>query len=273
MRFRRFIQRLWGRAVISPNAPQMIYVGALLSGKTALITGAGQNIGRAIALEMAQQGANIVFIERDVERGQALERDLSAYPVHTQAHYVDLADLNDEVLNRLSPEQPIDILVLNAGWQTEVSFFEATDADWQRSASLNLEAPMRLTRRIAADMKQRRAGCIIFIGSLHADLPSRWPIYSAAKAAQAAVMRELAVELAPYGVRVNGVAPGWTQEEAEISRLALLHGRTIEPEFIGRAAVYLASDFFSHYTTGTTLKIDAGMSLYSGRIPFDVPGD
>jgi NAD(P)-dependent dehydrogenase (short-subunit alcohol dehydrogenase family) len=265
---RRLTQRFWRKTPISPDALRTIYAGELLRGKTALITGAGQNIGRAVALEMAQQGANIAFIERDVERGQALERELLAYPVHTQAIYADLADDPLDL-----PETPIDVLVLNAALQIEATFFEATDTDWQRSASANLEAPMRLTRRVAARMKQRQSGSVIFITSSHTDLPSRWPVYSAAKAAQAAVMRELAVELAAYSVRVNAVAPGWTQEEAEISRLALLHNRTIEPAYIGRAVVYLASDFFSRYTTGTTLKIDAGMSLYSGRVPFDLPGD
>ncbi len=89
------------------------------------------------------------------------------------------------------------------------------------------------------------------------------------------IIQELAVDLAPYGIRVNGIAPAWVAEDEQGNPLSqeyhLLHHCSINPRYIGRAAVYLASDYFSKFTTGTIIKIDAGASLYNYRVAQNPP--
>ena len=84
------------------------------------------------------------------------------------------------------------------------------------------------------------------------------------------IVKELALDLAPHQIRVNGIAPGWTAEDKHQTpfrqRHAPLHNSSINPRYIGRAAVYLASDYFSKFTTGTVIKVDAGLSLYNHRV-------
>lgn len=89
------------------------------------------------------------------------------------------------------------------------------------------------------------------------------------------IIQELAVDLAPYGIRVNGIAPAWVAEDEQghpfSQEYHLLHHSSINPRYIGRAAVYLASDYFSKFTTGTIIKIDAGASLYNYRVAQNPP--
>ena len=110
-------------------------------------------------------------------------------------------------------------------------------------------------------------GAIIFITSIHQWTIRGEPSYTASKAALGMIVKELAIDMAPHRIRVNGIAPGWVAENEQglplIHRYVPLHNCSINPRYIGRAAVYLASDYFSEFTTGTVLKIDAGLSLYN----------
>jgi NAD(P)-dependent dehydrogenase (short-subunit alcohol dehydrogenase family) len=113
-------------------------------------------------------------------------------------------------------------------------------------------------------------GSITFISSIHQWVVMRDAAYSSSKAALGMLIKELAISLAPHKIRVNGIAPGYVAEneqgESISDRYAPLYKSSIGPCYIGRAAVYLASEYFSKFTTGTVLKIDAGLSLYNHMV-------
>lgn len=268
------VRRLLGRTRRSrerpaPHPPAAVLAGALLEGRCALVTGAGRNIGRAIALEMARQGATIVFTERDPDRATALERELTDMGARCHGLALDAADA--EQIPALCRQLDtmglvVDLLVNNAALQLERGTLELETGDWRRSYEANVIGPAQLSRATARTLiAAGRPGDILFITSTHQWEPARWPAYSTAKAALGMLVREMAAELAPHGIRVNGIAPGWVSEDRRTSRFSLLHGTTIDPVYIGRAAVSLASDHVSRYTTGAVLVVDAGLSLINSR--------
>jgi NAD(P)-dependent dehydrogenase (short-subunit alcohol dehydrogenase family) len=116
-------------------------------------------------------------------------------------------------------------------------------------------------------------GSIIFITSIHQWTVRRDAVYSSSKAALGMLIKELALSLAPHKIRVNGIAPGYVEEDEQGRPLSHrhipLHGRSISPSYIGKAAVYLSSEYFSKFTTGTVLKIDAGLSLHSYMVDIE----
>lgn len=126
---------------------------------------------------------------------------------------------------------------------------------------------MALTRAVASRMVERgKGGAIVFITSIHQHVPHGKPAYSATKAALGMIVQELSLELAPHGIRVNGIAPGWVAENAQgfpirYSR-APLHQESVHPRYIGRGVVYLAADYFSRCITGTVITIDSGLSQW-----------
>ena len=132
----------------------------------------------------------------------------------------------------------------------------------------NFFGPLDLTDRISrAVVRNGRGGSILFITSIHQWVVRRMPAYSASKAALGMVIRELALELAPHSIRVNGIAPGYVTRDKGGKpvphRHTPLYGSSVDPSYIGKAAVFLASDTTSRFTTGSVLTVDAGLSLYS----------
>jgi NAD(P)-dependent dehydrogenase (short-subunit alcohol dehydrogenase family) len=264
----------------SPAPPPVIHESQFLKSRNILITGAGPNIGRSIALEVAGQGANVFFTEIDAERRASLEAELAAYPVQSRGFLSDVTNKDDtsSLLAGLEDEDiTIDLLVHNAKLQLPGGATETQDPDdWQRVFQTNVFGPVEMSRQVAARMIHNQIpGSIIFITSVHQWLVGRWPSYSASKAALNMVIKEMAADLAPHGIRVNGIAPGAVKTDPAGKPKpfphALLHETTILPEYIGRAAVYLGSDYFSRYTTGTVLTVDNGLSLYSHRVDMDPP--
>lgn len=255
--------------------PSVVLDNQLLAGKNVLITGAGRNIGRSIALEMAKQGANIFFTDILEERCINLEKELQAYPVQAKSFVSDISKPEEtEALytSLVNHEIKIDILVNNVGINLGTKRVQDLDiGEWQQTFNTNVFAPMYLTKLIAKMMISNQInGSIIFITSMHQWELGRWAHYSSSKAALGMIIKELAVELAPNGIKVNGIAPGWVAEDEKGNPFSheytLLHQSSINPDYIGRAAVYLASDYFSMFTTGTVIKIDAGLSLYNYRV-------
>ncbi|MCT7980096.1 SDR family NAD(P)-dependent oxidoreductase [Laspinema olomoucense] len=258
-----------------PPEPSVIISDRLLKNKNVLITGAGYNIGRSIALEMAQQGANIFAIERSQERAEQLQHELNLYPIQVKCFIFDISE-QEKILNlckELEASQiNIDILVNNVALKIDkIGLKSLKLEDWHSTFNINVFEPMFLTQVIANRMRDRQTqGSILFVTSIHQWEISRWVSYSASKAALGAIVQELAVDLAPHNIRVNGIAPGWIAENEDGTALphpyTVLYEHSIPPRYIGRAAVYLASDYFSKFTTGTILKIDAGLSLYNSRV-------
>ena len=256
--------------------------GNLLAGKNALITGAGRNIGRGIAIEMAMQAANVYFTDIDAERLRRLELKLGDQDVKSKGFLSDVSnpdDIDSLVTALLDKGIRIDILINNVGLPSEAtSTRDLSLQEWHRIFDANVFGPMYLTKLITERMiDAAAAGSIIFITSVHQHVVGRWPSYSASKAALGMITKELAVDLAPYGIRVNAVAPGHVSENLaganNGSRYAYLHQTPIPPGYIGRAAVFLASDHFSRFTTGTVLTVDAGLSLYSARVAQSPPNE
>ncbi|PSB02889.1 SDR family NAD(P)-dependent oxidoreductase [Merismopedia glauca] len=252
--------------------PSLVIDNQLLSGKNVLITGAGKNIGKSIAIEMAKQGANIFFTDLNPQSCTELEQELASYQVESQGFVSDISKIEDinRLLNILHEQEIyIDILVNNVGIQLETKQIINLDLkEWYQTFNTNIFGPIYLTKNIAKMMMQNsRHGSIIFVTSIHQWITIGFPSYSSSKAALGMIIQELAVDLAPAGIRVNGIAPGLVAEDeegkAKYHHYAPLHHTSINPCYIGRAAVYLASEYFSKFTTGSVIKIDAGVSSYS----------
>jgi NAD(P)-dependent dehydrogenase (short-subunit alcohol dehydrogenase family) len=252
----------------------------LLFGKNALITGSGKNIGRSIALEMARQGANIFFTDLDPERCTALEHELKKYNIRFRGFVSDISKTEDSDALRNFLEQEkivIDILVNNVGIQfypDDITHLDLTQ--WHKTFNTNVFGPMYLTNHITKMMLSSKIqGCILFVTSIHQSVPGTWICYSSAKAALGMIIKELSLDVASHGIRVNGIAPGWVLENEQgvpfDFKYAPLHKTSINPCYIGRAAVYLASDYFSKFTTGSVITIDAGLSLFHYQMVQDLP--
>jgi NAD(P)-dependent dehydrogenase (short-subunit alcohol dehydrogenase family) len=244
----------------------------LLKGKNALITGAGRGIGRAIALEMANEGANMYFSDIQEDRVRTLERELRKRDVVCEGFVADIsraADVDSICRDIFKGDREIHILCNNVGIEShDQGSLAFTQAEWDSVFRTNVFGPVYLSECISRRMIENRIeGSIIFITSIHQWIIRKKPSYSASKAALGMIISELALKLAPSGIRVNGIAPGYVKEGADGESLpheyTPLYGSSINPTFIGRAAVFLASDYFSRFTTGSILKIDAGLSLYN----------
>lgn len=259
-----------------PSPPPTVYVGEkLLPGRTALVTGAGTNIGRAIALEMGRHGARIVFTDIDGAACARLEQDLDAQGIRHRGFVADVSDLaaTDAMMDTLNREGiQVDILVNNVGILANHDTRDVRDIEsWRRAFETNVFGPIHLTNRVSIPMRDRGAGgCILFLSSIHQWGVRLNPSYGASKGAIGMIVKELAVDLAPHGIRVNGIAPGWIAlDEAghpHAHPYTLLGGASISPDYVARAAVFLASDHYSGFTTGATLTVDGGLSLYNHSI-------
>lgn len=247
----------------------------LLQNKNVLITGAGRNIGKSIALEMAGQGANVYFTDINSSRIEELKNELGGYSVAFEGFVSDVSKINDIdqfCMDLADRKVSIDVLVNNVGIGSTISRITDFEVEeYQRAFNTNFFGPLHLSKRISQIMIERHIeGSIIFISSIHQWAIRRFPAYSSSKAALGMMIKELAIDLATYGIRVNGIAPGYVEEDENQKpfshKYTPLRQTSINPFYIGRAAVYLASDWFSKFTTGTILKIDAGLSLYNHAV-------
>jgi NAD(P)-dependent dehydrogenase (short-subunit alcohol dehydrogenase family) len=241
---------------------------ALLARQHVLVTGAGRNIGKAIVLEALAAGARVTFTDREPDRCLALEADLRDHAELTKSVTADASNLDDNL--RLVGEidasgRPVTVLVNNVGTQPEVSgLLDFDPGEFRAVLDTNVVGPLHLTRLVVDRMVRHGIrGSIVFLLSIHAETVSRTPAYSASKAALSMLVRELAVDLAPHGIRVNGIAPGWIWEEEVVQPHTPLYGTVIPPRYIGRAACFLASEYFSRHTTGTVVTVDGGLSLFN----------
>lgn len=277
---KRFITRLFtGSAQVLPEWKRdfgsVAGQSRLLDGQNVLVTGAGRNIGRGIALEMAAHGAQVYFTDIIEERCRAVEQALASFGAQSRWWVSDVTNEKDNkaICDFFSREDiPIHVLVNNAGIPKGDPATEALDLSrWRRIFETNVFGPADLTERVSQMMIGKQIhGSIIFITSIHQWTVSLQPGYSASKGAIGILVKETAVALARHGIRVNGIAPGWVALDDDGRphghRYSMLTGTTVDPSYIGRTAVYLASDYFSACTTGTILTVDAGLSLFNHRV-------
>ncbi len=246
-----------------------------LDGRTALVTGGGRGIGKAIAALFADAGANVAIASRKSDVLEATARELSGRPGRVAAFPCHIGHI-DEV-DRLVPAieaalGPIDILVNNAATNIQLgSVLEATEEALGKMVDTNIQGALRLVRRIAPGMRARKRGSIINIASVSGLRPQQnSAYYSLTKAALLMLTRSLAQEFGPSGVRVNAIAPGlvktdfsaalWQNEATRERYLAaqMLPGLA-EPEAIAPAALFLAGDD-ARFVTGHILVVDGGLT-------------
>ncbi|MCX7686027.1 MAG: 3-oxoacyl-[acyl-carrier-protein] reductase [Acetobacteraceae bacterium] len=241
-----------------------------LDGKVALVTGATGGIGEAIARALHRQGAAVAITGR---REAELARVAEALGGRVHVFPADLSD--PEAPGRLveaveAAAGRLDILVNNAGFTRDMLALRMGDADWAAVLEVDLNAPFRLARAALRGMLKRRAGRIISIASIVGVTGNAGQAnYAAAKAGLIGMSKSLAQEVAPRGVTVNVIAPGFvrsamTDALPEATRQALLGriplGRMGAPEDVAAAAVYLASDE-AGWVTGATLHVNGGMAM------------
>ncbi len=259
----------------------------LLAGQKALVTGASSGIGKAIALALGAAGADVIvnYIGNEQE-AQAVVEAITAHGSHAHAVRADVS--NEEQVQAMFTEMmsrfgTIDILVNNAGLQQDAPFHDMTLAQWNKVISVNLTGQFLCAREAVREFRRRgvvpevscAAGKILCISSVHEVIPWAGHVnYATSKGGVMLMMKSIAQEVAPLRIRVNSIAPGavrtpinteaWQTPEAYAELMKLVPYKRIgEPEDIGRAAVWMASDY-ADYINGTTLFIDGGMTLYPG---------
>ena len=242
-----------------------------LEDKTALVTGGGRGIGRGIALEFAREGADVAInYRRDreaAEKTAAEVRTLGRRVVVLQADVSDREAVEAMVAEAVGFLGGLDVVVANAGVAARVAPVAGVDpAEWRRVLATDLDGAF-WTARAAVPHVVARRGVLLFISSIGADLAGAGGApYHVAKAGVNALMKVLAKEVAPAGVRVNSIAPGVVRSEMG-ERLLRYHGDAVlqtiplgragEPSEIGRAAVFLASADGA-WITGKILRVDGG---------------
>ena len=253
----------------------------ILKDRVAIVTGAGQGIGAAIAREFTKEGAVVAPVDINLEPLEEVCRELRAQGAVTQPGVFDLTDsaayanFVDSVFQRFGR---IDILVNNAAICIYADILNDRLSDWRRVIAVNLEAVYYGSKLVAPIMARQGRGHIVSLSSVQAyATDGRAGAYCAAKGGIVSLTHSMAVELAPHGVLVNAIAPGCIHTPMSIvdgtdetkteffqtwyvKNRKIPVGRPGEPEEIARVAVFLASDD-SSYITGHTLVVDGGLSI------------
>jgi NAD(P)-dependent dehydrogenase (short-subunit alcohol dehydrogenase family) len=238
-----------------------------LQGKTALVTGATSNIGRAIAVAFAAEGAHVVVAGRDKTRGDAVVAEIEAAGGRADFAAADLDGA--EAARALAADATrilgrVDILVNNAGLVDGSATTDVAEETFDRLFAVNVKAPYFLVGALAPAMAERGGGTIINLGSWIARLGIPiGSLYSATKGALETLTKAWAAEFGPRGVRVNAISPGVVHEMslAHTPAAAMMNGTPAgapgKPDAIAHAAVYLASDEAA-FVHGSTLDVDGG---------------
>jgi len=243
-----------------------------MNAKTAIVTGGNSGLGFATAKKLCDNGIKTYIIGRSKEKTEeaCTEIGSNAIPV-----IFDLNNLDGipAMIAELTKEAPIDILVNNAGINLKKEFADVTDEDFLSIIHTNLLSVFAVSREVVKNMKEHKNGSIVNISSMASQYGIPKVIaYTASKGAIEAMTRAMAVELAPFGIRVNCIAPGFIKTkmsakalDSDPERKNKVLGRTPmgflgEPEDIGDAAYFYATAE-SKYVTGTVLPVDGGNSI------------
>lgn len=242
-----------------------------LEGKTVLVTGGGGGIGWGICLECARAGAKLIVTDIDRKKGGEVLDDLEEISSGHRFWYLDVRNTKENcrgITNIYEAGGRIDVLINNAGVNSSHGFLDMAEDAWDEVFAVNLRGHFFLSQIVARKMIEHKArGVILFTTSVHQEIIQGRPHYSTSKAALRMLIREMAVELAPHGIRVNGVAPGGIDlRRIEDPALAgdeptvLLGGKNGIPSDIGRMMVVLASDW-SRHMTGEVVTVSGGQYL------------
>ena len=243
-----------------------------LNGKTALVTGASRGIGRAIALRLAEDGANVAVIYAgSADKAEAVVNEITALGVNAKAYRCNVADsaaVNETVKAVTNDLGKIDILVNNAGITRDGLMLRMKDEDFDAVLDTNLKGAFNMIRACYSGFIRKKSGRIINISSVSGIMGTAGQAnYSASKAGVIGLTKSVARELASRGITCNAVAPGFIQTDMTenlgdnnplLNSIPL--GRMGKPEDIAAAVAFLASDSAA-YITGEVLKVDGGLAI------------
>ena len=244
-----------------------------LKGKVALVTGAAQGIGKAIALLLARNGADMVVSDINLEKAEETAKEIRAIGPKAMAVKVDVANLSDVermVTGILEKLAKIDILVNNAGITRDKLILRMTEEDWDAVLGVNLKGTFNCTKAVVRHMVKQRSGKIVNIASLVGQMGNAGQAnYSASKAGVIGLTKTIAREYAQRGINVNAIAPGYIEtpmtealpEKAkeELKKLIPME-RLGKPEDVAEAVLFLISEE-SSYITGQVLNVNGGIYM------------
>jgi len=244
----------------------------MLSGKTALVTGASKGIGRAIAMKLADEGANVAFTYlSSVEKGQALEKELESKGIKAKGYRSDASDFAqaDQLINDVvATFGTLDILVNNAGITMDNLLLRMTEEMWDKVMAVNLKSCFNTVKAATKPMMKQKQGSIINLTSVVGIKGNAGQSnYAASKAGIIGFTKSVALELGSRGIRSNAIAPGFietemtgelNQEVVEGWKQAIPLKRGGTPEDVANCVLFLASDL-SSYISGQVIQVDGGM--------------
>lgn len=246
-----------------------------VDGKVALVTGGSRGIGKAVALGLAQAGADVVVASRKIEDLEKVAdeiRGLGRRSLAIAAHIARMEEIDNMVSKVMEEFGRIDILVNNAGTNPVMaSALDVEERAWDSIMNLNLKGLFFLSQSVAKVMKEKGGGNIVNVTSMAGITPDILPVYSVSKAGVIMATKVMANEWAKYNIRINAIAPGlvrtrfsealWGSEDIlQMIMSKTPMGRIGEPEEMVGAVIFLASDA-SSYVTGHVLVIDGGTTI------------